>query len=209
MQVIDFAWEWLSGPGTDWGMMAERALIYVLGILLLYKLGHILYEQWRFSLVDMAEIDQMQAWEFKKHLTAMLNRRGLVEWAPATRGMPAGLIWYRGLERVLLHPAPSAEPLGAEIVAAALAVAQHHRCRRALVVTNHTFTSAARRKAAAHQVELWDRRALAKQILAMRTRLGRSGARRLVPFRRVEAPSHLLRVQTAGEEEARPSARVQ
>ena len=60
--------------------------------------------------------------------------------------------------------------MGVAAVQQAAAARLHYRADRAMVVTNTTFTPAARELAATNDVVLWDRDDIARELLAPRGR---------------------------------------
>lgn len=131
---------------------------------------------------EMGRIDRMNGREFRAYIADLLRRLGFtVTTTSYLEDYAPGLTALRGGNRVLVHVRLTQNPVGIRAVEEAEACRIRYRCDRAVIVSNHSFTTAARVAAVQKNVELWDRERLQEQ---MRQGVTADGARRPLPLRK-------------------------
>jgi restriction system protein len=115
--------------------------------------------------------DAMSGEEFEDWLAALFRTAGWrVRHTRVTGDFGADLILGSGDDEVVVQAKRQGRPVGVAAVQQAAAARLHYRADRAMVVTNTTFTPAARELAATNDVVLWDRDDIARELLAPRGR---------------------------------------
>ncbi|HUO37832.1 MAG TPA: restriction endonuclease [Mycobacterium sp.] len=110
---------------------------------------------------DLSEVDQMSGVEFEEFVAAQLRARGWsVTQTASTGDYGVDLIARNGSTRMAVQCKRLAKAVGVAAVQQVVAGARHHRCDRAVVVTNRAFTKAARQLAETHRCRLVGREQL-------------------------------------------------
>ena len=128
-----------------------------------------LYRSLRLSQANMDQIDRMDGIQFEQYLETLFRRLGYrVERTRAFGDQGADLILTGNGERIAVQAKRWNKRVGNKAVQEIAAARPHYQCDRAMVVSNQEFTDAARELAASNRVELWGRRQLAEQIIALK-----------------------------------------
>lgn len=110
---------------------------------------------------EMAAVDQMSGVEFEEFVAAQLRTRGWgVTHTASTGDYGVDLIARKDGTRIAVQCKRLARDVGVAAVQQVVAGARHHRCTQAVVVTNQTFTKAARQLASTHRCRLVGREQL-------------------------------------------------
>lgn len=113
--------------------------------------------------------DAMSGEEFEDWLAALFRTAGLrVRHTRVTGDFGADLILGHGDDEVVVQAKRQGRPVGVAAVQQAAGARLHYGANRAMVVTNATFTPAARELAATNDVVLWDRDDIARELLTPR-----------------------------------------
>lgn len=176
--------------GAMWAIIkAFWPLFLVAGLI---RFGPYLWEQWRLGKAGLPQIDRMTGLEFEKYLAILFRRLGYqVERTRYVGDQGGDLVLTKDGERTLVQAKRHSKPIGNKAVQEAAAARPHYKCHKAMVVANQPFTRAARELAASNQVELWDRRKLAKVILSL------------------QAPPQAVSAETAPAQQLRPALQAQ
>lgn len=119
--------------------------------------------------------DQMTGEEFEDWLAALFRAAGWrVRHTRVTGDFGADLILGHREGEVVVQAKRQARPVGVAAVQQAAAARLHYGAYRAMVITNATFTPAARELAATNDVVLWDKEDVTRELL---TPPGRPGSR--------------------------------
>ena len=116
---------------------------------------------------------------FEHRLALLFRQLGYRVEETGGRGGDFGcdLVIVRGDERAVVQAKRWHKAVGIKAVQEATAARPYYKANHAYVVTNRTFTSAARKLAAATEVELWGRDELVRELL----RVGRGSEQPLEP----------------------------
>jgi len=132
----------------------------------------------RLARSGITDVDRVDGCSFEEYLGLLFRRLGYsAEVTQYSGDYGADLVVSRDGVRHVVQAKRSRRPVGPRAVQEVVAARPRYRCQGAVVVTNSTFTSAARRLAAENGVKLWDRRDLVDKILVLR-RQERRGRRR-------------------------------
>lgn len=165
----------VSGAAKGLGYDLEHFWpLLVVALALLAVVGSLKARQRRrLALSGIAEVDKMDGQTFEHYLREVFSRLGYgVELTPYVGDYGADLIVSRAGVRCAVQAKRSGRPVGIKAVQEAAGARDYYRCQEAIVVTNTTFTAAARRLASATGVELWDRPVLVGRALEVRRQLG-------------------------------------
>jgi HJR/Mrr/RecB family endonuclease len=112
------------------------------------------------------EIDAMTGYEFEDFIVDLFTKLGyVVEKRKRSREQGLDLLLLKHGERIAVQVKRYKRPVGNRAVQQAHAACVYHNCRRAIVVTNSTFTTPAKQLAARFvNVELWDREVIKEKI---------------------------------------------
>jgi restriction system protein len=122
---------------------------------------------------QLRSVDAMSGIEFERYTAMMLRNAGYwVNSTEASGDYGVDLIARANGQRIAVQCKRQARPVGIAAVQQVVAGAAMHRCTRAAVITNHTFTPAAQRLAHAHGCQLIDRAGLHKIAAAKRGSVG-------------------------------------
>lgn len=110
---------------------------------------------------DLPDIDEMSGVQFEEFVAAQLRVRGWsVEHTASTGDYGVDLVAQKDGTRMAVQCKRQAKTVGVAAVQQVVSGAAHHRCRRAVVVTNQAFTKAAKQLAATHGCRLVGREQL-------------------------------------------------
>jgi restriction system protein len=156
--VAQVAWQ---RHGGDWIMAAAAflALSALVGIPVSWRT-----EQLRRSGIDT--IDQMDGLTFERRLGVLFKSLGWgrVEVTKASGDHGADLVLTHHGQRTVVQAKRYSHPVGPDAVYEVVQSMPWYRANRAMVVTNSTFLPAAKRAAAAYNVELVDRSSLIRLL---------------------------------------------
>jgi restriction system protein len=126
----------------------------------------------------MAAIDQMSGVEFEEFVAAQLRTRGWsVTYTGGTGDYGVDLIARKNGIRMAVQCKRLAKAVGVAAVQQVVSGALHHGCDQSVVVTNQTFTKAARQLATTHRCRLVGR----EQLQIWAGVAGPHAKRRLLP----------------------------
>jgi len=112
-----------------------------------------------------SDIDTMTGSEFEEYLEDFFIKSGYrVERRKHSHEQGLDLLLERQGERTAVQVKRYRKPVGNKAVQEAIAARDYHRCIKALVVTNSSFTTPAKQLAKRCKVELWDRKILKEKI---------------------------------------------
>lgn len=112
-------------------------------------------------MADMADVDEMTGAEFEGFVAAQLRTRGWsVTHTGGTGDYGVDLIARRDGTRMAVQCKRLAKAVGVAAVQQVVAGARHHGCDQTVVVTNRSFTRAARQLAITHRCRLVGREQL-------------------------------------------------
>lgn len=115
----------------------------------------------RYVTAELEAIDEMPGLEFEEFVAAQLRTAGWgVTHTSNTGDYGVDLIAEKGGGRMAVQCKRQAKAVGVAAVQQVVAGAAHHRCNQSVVVTNQTFTKAARQLAATHRCRLVGREQL-------------------------------------------------
>ena len=101
-------------------------------------------------------VDAMGGVEFERYIAAKMRARGFtVKTTTATGDFGVDLIAVRSGRRMAVQCKRSCRPVGIAAVQQVVSGAAYHGCATSMVVSNQSFTKAARLLAAQHQCRLW------------------------------------------------------
>jgi restriction system protein len=119
----------------------------------------------RLRALAVSDVDRMSGTGFEEYLAQVLTSQG---WRVTRTGKTGDfgndLLLVREGERVVAQLKRYARPVGIEAVQQAVAACAFYQARKSMVVTNNTFTPAARRLAEVNRCELIDRETLAEWV---------------------------------------------
>ncbi len=146
-------------------VVASAAL--ALGILLALL---VYYAYWRkqqaLRAVAIEDVDRMSGIDFEQYVGALLKAQGYrVRYTAASGDYGVDIICKRSGVTTAVQVKRYTKPVGLSAVQQAVAGATHYKCTKAMVVTNNTFTKAARHLATSNACELVDRAKLGKFIM--------------------------------------------
>jgi hypothetical protein len=112
------------------------------------------------------EIDAMTGYEFEDFIVDLFIKLGyVVEKRKRSREQGLDLLLLKHGERIAVQVKRYKRSVGNRAIQEAHAACVYHKCQRAIVVTNSTFTTPAKQLAARFvNVELWDRNVLKEKI---------------------------------------------
>ncbi|HTY34339.1 restriction endonuclease [Mycobacterium sp.] len=115
----------------------------------------------RHAMSDLAAVDRKSGVEFEEFVAAQLRTAGWgVMRTAGTGDYGVDLIATRDGTRMAVQCKRQAKAVGVAAVQQVVSGALHHGCNQAVVVTNQTFTKAARQLAATHRCRLVGREQL-------------------------------------------------
>lgn len=127
-------------------------------------------ERRRLAAAGIGDIDQMDGLTFEKYLSVLFARRGYaVERTPYVGDWGADLVIRKDGVKTVVQAKRYKKRVGVRAVQEVVASKGKYSCTEALVVTNSTYTAAARELAHANRVELWDRERLVKELAWAKT----------------------------------------
>ena len=157
---------------------SDSGLIVTGGIILFFALlagaGLYLFSLWQqhtrqkaLRAVDMAKVDEMTGLEFEKYVAALLNSRGYKTKLTPINDYGVDIIARKGKVKIAVQVKRYSNKLDQKPVREAIAgkSARQYGCTQAMVVTNSTFTKAAKFLAKEGDCALIDRGILGKWIL--------------------------------------------
>jgi HJR/Mrr/RecB family endonuclease len=162
-------WIWLLFFGLAyWGLPESRSYFLIAGALVLII--------WFWTVIarnrrqrEMSEIDRMDGHEFERFLVILFKRLGYKTSHIGGSGGDFGadlIIEKDGAKICVQAKNYGNAAVGNDAVQQVIAGAAYYDCEAALVVTNSTFTKAAKEQAAGSNVPvtLWDRNLLAEKL---------------------------------------------
>ena len=153
----------LSSVAATWQVWS------VVVVLVLAALAIKAHEARRLARSGIADIDRMDGRSFEEYLGVLFRRLGYsAEVTPYSGDYGADLVIKRDGARDVVQAKRSTRAVGPRAVQEVVAARAHYGCQGAVVVTNSTFTPAARRLAADNGVKLWERRDLVGKTLELR-----------------------------------------
>jgi restriction system protein len=154
-----FAWFKLGPVWTT--LLGVLAITLIVTIIIVRKRR----AQQRLLASGIAEIDQMNGQQFEERLAAHFRQQGYrVDVTPYQGDFGADLIIDRQGVRTAIQAKRWKGNVGGGAVQEIVSAKGYYKCQQAMVVTNSTFTQAARQLAAANGVTLWDRAALIREL---------------------------------------------
>ena len=146
----------------------HRPWFFAIGVLMAFVWFIALSHRYRLE-STMAEIDRMTGIEFERFLAKLFRRQGYRTTHVGSRGgdFGADLIVQKNKLKIAVQAKNyDTSRVGNDAVQQAVAGASFYNCKAAIVVTNSTFTKAARQQAAGSNlpVSLWDRTVLHRAI---------------------------------------------
>lgn len=162
----------LSSMATEWPLWAAIGLVFLASLVVR------LHAAKRLARSGIADIDRMDGRTFEEYLGTLFRGLGYrAQVTPYSGDYGGDLVVRRDGRSQVIQAKRSNRPVGPRAVQEVIAARPHYHCQGAVVVTNRTFTAAARRLAASNGVTLWDRRDLVDKVVA----LHRQQARRARP----------------------------
>jgi restriction system protein len=120
-----------------------------------YRVARLRRRDRKQAAASMADIDAMAGVEFEEFVAAQLRTTGWsVTPTPASGDYGVDLIAQKGGTRMAVQCKRLTKAVGVAAVQQVVSGSLHHRCNRAVVVTNRTFTRAAQQLAATHRCRL-------------------------------------------------------
>jgi HJR/Mrr/RecB family endonuclease len=116
---------------------------------------------------NKGDIDRMNGVQFEVFLGNFFHRCGYqVEKTPESYDMGADLILYRDGLKSVVQAKRSKRSIGVKAVREIYSAQNYYQAHKAMVVTSSNFTKSAIILADVHNVELWDRQRLKKELNA-------------------------------------------
>ena len=160
---------WLGIRDALSSVVATWQVWSVVVVLALAALAIKAHEARRLARSGIADVDRMDGRSFEEYLGVLFRRLGYsAEVTPYSGDYGADLVIKRDGAREVVQAKRSTRAVGPRAVQEVVAARAHCGCQGAVVVTNSTFTPAARRLAADNGVKLWERRDLVGKILELR-----------------------------------------
>jgi restriction system protein len=117
----------------------------------------------------IADIDKMDGKTFEKYLKVFFEKLGYkVERTKYIGDYGADLVATNNGIRTVIQAKRYKSKVGIKAVQEAVASKGYYNCDKAMVVTNSYFTNQARTLASRNKVELWDKKALVKNLLKIK-----------------------------------------
>lgn len=146
-----------------WFLWAPLLLIF------LFQVALKLYKNARLAQSGIAELDQLEGEDFERYLELLFRKLGYrVIRTPYQGDYGADLVIQKEGVQTVVQAKRYNRSVGVKAIQEAVAAKDYYKANRAMVVTNSYYSQQAKKLAAANQVELWDREALVKQLLAMK-----------------------------------------
>jgi restriction system protein len=187
--VVGFALPWYFTQKATGGVVAGYSaglggLILSVGTLLWlsarrdrYRVGRQRRRDRKLVTAGLAAIDEMSGVQFEEFVAAQLRTRGWgVTHTASTGDYGVDLIATRDGTRTAVQCKRLVKAVGVAAVQQVVSGALHHGCSQSVVVTNRSFTKAARQLATTHHCRLVGREQLHIWVLSAPTR-----ERRLLP----------------------------
>ena len=116
-------------------------------------------------IIKINDVDQMDGVEFESLVAALFRKMGFkTVLTPATSDQGIDVVADNGERKIGIQAKCYSGPVGNGAVQEAYSGAKYYKCTEAMVITNNTFTLAARKLADSCGVILVDRVALASQL---------------------------------------------
>jgi restriction system protein len=139
--------------------------VVLLGAMLLWLI--IRQEQKRLKALSLSQIDTMTGIEFEHYVGELLKAQGYhIVYTPMSGDYGTDIIAKKEKQTYSIQLKRYAKSVGLEAVQQAVAGKTMYQCTDAMVITNSTFTKAAKTLAASNNCLLIDRRKLADWIVA-------------------------------------------
>lgn len=169
MQDDFIARAFLKGIGNA---LVQLWYVWVLiALVLLGKLAFRLYEKHRLAGSGISDIDTMGGKTFEKYLEVLFERLGYnVTRTRYIGDYGADLVVEKDGIKTVVQAKRYKTKVGVKAIQEAVAAKGHYGCDAAMVVTNSYFTDQAKKLAASNNVELWNRKDLIENLLAMRVK---------------------------------------
>ncbi len=157
-----FAWYTLGAAWTIILVLAA-AVLFVTFIVVRERRNHR-----RLSASGINDIDHMDGRQFEERLAAHFRQQGYrVDLTPYQGDFGADLIVERDGLRTAVQAKRYSGNVGVGAVQEIVSARGYYHCQQAMVVTNSSFTQAARQLAVANGVTLWDRNGLIHELAAI------------------------------------------
>jgi restriction system protein len=126
-------------------------------------------ERKRLAKSGIADIDKMDGKTFEKYLEVMFERLGYkVERTRYVGDYGADLVTVKDAVKTVIQAKRHKSNVGVKAIQEAVAAKGYYDCEKAMVVTNSFYTNQAKELASKNQVELWDRKDVAKHLLKIK-----------------------------------------
>lgn len=153
----------LIGIGMLW------PLWLFIGLIIIGRLVHSIYEKQRLVKSGIADIDQMSGKVFEKYLEALFEKLGYkVERTRYVGDFGADLVTKKNGVKIVIQAKRFKGKVGVKAIQEAVAAKGFYNCDQAMVVTNSFYTKPAIELAKANSVGLWDRDKLVTELLSIK-----------------------------------------
>jgi restriction system protein len=153
---------WASALKITWPFLLAVAAIVAVKWFLIIR------EKRELAKSGIDQIDKMGGKEFEKYLEVLFEKLGYkVERTRYIGDYGADLVTSKDGTKTVIQAKRHKGKVGIKAVQEAVASKGHYGCEEAMVVTNSSFTSQAKRLASSNGVALWDRRELARAMNSM------------------------------------------
>lgn len=130
-------------------------------VLPIYKLSKVI----QFKNSKITDIDKMDGIEFEKRLEVLFRDLGYrVKRTSSTGDYGADLILKKGIERIVVQAKRYSKPVGIKAIQEALSGKEYYGADKAMVLTNSTYTNAAKNLARRLNIELIAREELIRML---------------------------------------------
>lgn len=151
------------------GLIIKVILIVIYGcdfaLLLTWKLIDINRSK-KFVKLSEKEVDRLEGATFEQYLRAVFKYSGYtVRHTGGTGDFGADLILYKEGKKTVVQAKQSKAKVGVKAVQQVMGAMNYYNCKSALVVTNNSYTAAAKKLASSSKgVELWDGKRLKGEV---------------------------------------------